>query len=152
MAIFQVGASGLVAGRVGEMGQIGMGLALMGTSLAVLMMPRKTFSVLALVGLLALGMALHLSEPFEPDLDTRWEPARRHRVRCPECGQQPRAGERSCGGRCALRLADERAVRAQRRSAGGNRAGYRVESTARAARSHTRVLRQRQRAVRPSAD
>jgi len=58
MAVFQVGASGLLAGRVGEMGQIGMGFVLMGTSLAVLMMPRRTFSVLALVGLLALGMAL----------------------------------------------------------------------------------------------
>ena len=58
MAMFQVGASGLLAGRVGEMGQIGMGFALMGTSLAVLMMPRRTLYVLALVGLLALGMAL----------------------------------------------------------------------------------------------
>ncbi len=58
MAVFQVGASGLVAGRVGEMGQIGMGFALMGTSLGVLMMPRRTFAVLALVALLALGMAL----------------------------------------------------------------------------------------------
>ena len=58
MAVFQVGASGLLAGRVGEMGQIGMGFVLMGTSLAVLMMPRRTFSVLALVALLALGMAL----------------------------------------------------------------------------------------------
>ena len=58
MAVFQVGASGLLAGRVSEMGQIGMGFVLMGTSLAVLMMPRRTLSVLALVGLLALGMAL----------------------------------------------------------------------------------------------
>jgi DHA1 family multidrug resistance protein-like MFS transporter len=58
MAVFQVGASGLVAGRVGEMGQIGMGFALMGTSLALLMMARRTFSVLTVVGLLALGMAL----------------------------------------------------------------------------------------------
>ena len=58
MAIFQVGASGLLAGRIGAMGQIGLGLALMGTSLAVLMMPRSMPSVLALVGLLALGMAL----------------------------------------------------------------------------------------------
>ena len=52
------GASGLLAGRVGAMGQIGLGLALMGTSLVVLMMPRRMPSVLALVGLLALGMAL----------------------------------------------------------------------------------------------
>ena len=40
------------------MGQIGIGFALMGTSLAVLMVPRGMVSVLALVGLLALGMAL----------------------------------------------------------------------------------------------
>lgn len=58
MAVGQVGASGLLAGRVGEMGQIGLGFALMGTSLAVLMVPRSMFAVLALVGLLALGMAL----------------------------------------------------------------------------------------------
>lgn len=58
MAVFQVGANGLLAGRVGEMGQIGMGFVLMGTSLAILMMPRRMSSVLAVVGLLALGMAL----------------------------------------------------------------------------------------------
>jgi DHA1 family multidrug resistance protein-like MFS transporter len=58
MAVFQIGASGLLAGRVGAMGQIGMGLALMGTSLAVLMLPSRMLSVLAVVGLLALGMAL----------------------------------------------------------------------------------------------
>jgi DHA1 family multidrug resistance protein-like MFS transporter len=58
MAVFQLGASGLLAGRIGAMGQIGMGLALMGTSLAVLMMPRRMFSVLTVVGVLALGMAL----------------------------------------------------------------------------------------------
>ena len=58
MAVFQVGASGLLAGRVAELTQIGMGFALMGTSLAVLMMPRGMVSVLALVGVLALGMAL----------------------------------------------------------------------------------------------
>jgi MFS transporter, DHA1 family, multidrug resistance protein len=58
MAVFQVGASGLLAGRVAELTQIGMGFALMGTSLAVLMMPRGMVSILALVGVLALGMAL----------------------------------------------------------------------------------------------
>ena len=57
MAIFQVGASGFLAGRVAELTQIGIGFALMGTSLAVLMMPRGMASVLALVGVLALGMA-----------------------------------------------------------------------------------------------
>jgi len=58
MTVFQIAASGLLAGRVGQMGQIGLGFVLMGPSLAVLMMPRRTFSVLALVALLALGMAL----------------------------------------------------------------------------------------------
>ncbi len=58
MAVCQVGASTLLAGRVGEMAQIGLGFALMGTSLAVLMVPRSMSAVLALVGLLALGMAL----------------------------------------------------------------------------------------------
>jgi DHA1 family multidrug resistance protein-like MFS transporter len=58
MAVFQVGASGFLAGRVAELTQIGMGFALMGTSLAILMMPSRMFSVLAVVGVLALGMAL----------------------------------------------------------------------------------------------
>jgi len=58
MAVFQLGASGLLAGRIAELGQIGIGLALMGTSLVLLMVPRGMLWVLALVGLLALGMAL----------------------------------------------------------------------------------------------
>lgn len=58
MAVFQLGASGLLAGRIAELGQIGIGLALMGTSLVLLMVPRGMFWVLALVGMLALGMAL----------------------------------------------------------------------------------------------
>ena len=58
MAVFQLGASGLLAGRIAELGQIGIGLALMGTSLVLLMVPRQMLWVLALVGLLALGMAL----------------------------------------------------------------------------------------------
>ena len=110
MAVFQVGASGLLAGRVGEMGQIGMGFALMGTSLAVLMMPRRMVSVLAAGRRARAGDGAHRSEPCGPDLDTRWEPPRRHRTRGPECGEQPRAGERSAGRRRALRLADERTV------------------------------------------
>lgn len=58
MAVFQIGASGLLGGRVSAMGQVGMGLALMGTSLAVVMVPSRMLPVLAVVGLLALGMAL----------------------------------------------------------------------------------------------
>lgn len=58
MAVFQAGASGALAGRVGEMTQVGAGFALMGLSLALLMVPRGMTSVLSLVGVLALGMAL----------------------------------------------------------------------------------------------
>ena len=58
MAVFQVGAVGFLAGRIREIDQIGAGFGLMGTSLALLVMARPRFSVLALVGLLALGMAL----------------------------------------------------------------------------------------------
>ena len=58
MAVFQVGAVGFLAGRIREIHQIGAGFGLMGTSIALLVMARPRFSVLALVGLLALGMAL----------------------------------------------------------------------------------------------
>jgi MFS transporter, DHA1 family, multidrug resistance protein len=57
MTVFQVGAVGVLAGRIREMYQIGAGFGLMGTSLALLVMARAQFSVFALVGLLALGMA-----------------------------------------------------------------------------------------------
>jgi DHA1 family multidrug resistance protein-like MFS transporter len=57
MAAFQVGVVGFLAGRVRELFQIGAGFGLMGTSLALLVMARATFSVLALIGLLALGTA-----------------------------------------------------------------------------------------------
>ena len=58
MTVFQIGAVGFLAGRIREIYQIGVGFGLMGTSLALLATARKTFSVFALVGLLALGMAL----------------------------------------------------------------------------------------------
>ena len=58
MAVFQVGAVGFLAGRIREIHQIGAGFGLMGTSIALLVMARPRFPVLALVGLLALGMAL----------------------------------------------------------------------------------------------
>ena len=58
MTVFQVGAVSFLAGRVREMYQIGAGLGLMGISLALLVLARATFSVFALVGLLALGTAL----------------------------------------------------------------------------------------------
>ncbi len=55
MSVFQVGAVGFLAGRISEMCQIGAGFGLMGMSLALLVMARTTFSVFALVGLLAFG-------------------------------------------------------------------------------------------------
>lgn len=57
MTVFQVGAVGFLAGRIREIYQIGAGFGLMGTSLALLVMARATFVVIALVGLLALGTA-----------------------------------------------------------------------------------------------
>ena len=58
MTVFQVGAISFLAGRIRAMHQIGAGFGLMGISLALLIMARATFSVFALVGLLALGTAL----------------------------------------------------------------------------------------------
>lgn len=58
MTVFQAGVVGFLAGRLREMYQIGAGFGLMGMSLALLVVPRTTFSVFALVGLLALGTAL----------------------------------------------------------------------------------------------
>lgn len=57
MAVFQ-GAAGFATARVREIYQVGAGFGLMGTSLALLVMARTMFPVFALVGLLALGMAL----------------------------------------------------------------------------------------------
>ncbi len=58
MTVFQVGAVGVLAGRIGEMHSISAGLGLMGTSLALLVTARAPFVIFALVGLLALGTAL----------------------------------------------------------------------------------------------
>ena len=57
MTIFQAGAVGFLAGRVGEIYQIGAGFGLMGTSIALLAAVRTTVPVFALVGVFALGMA-----------------------------------------------------------------------------------------------
>ena len=57
MTVFQVGAVGYLAGRLGEIYQIGVGFGLMGMSLVTLVIARTTFSVFALVGVLALGTA-----------------------------------------------------------------------------------------------
>lgn len=58
MTVAQVGAAGLLAGRISEMNQIGLGFGLMGVSLACLALARARFLVFALVGLVALGTAL----------------------------------------------------------------------------------------------
>jgi DHA1 family multidrug resistance protein-like MFS transporter len=58
MALGPLGAMNLLAGRLHELHQIGAGFGLMGVSLMVMMVPRGMLPVLALVGLLALGMAL----------------------------------------------------------------------------------------------
>ena len=57
MAVFQVGAVGVLAGRIRESYLIGAGFGLMGTSLALLVLARTTLVVVALTGLFALGMA-----------------------------------------------------------------------------------------------
>jgi DHA1 family multidrug resistance protein-like MFS transporter len=57
MTVFQAGAVGFLAGRVSEIYQIGAGLGLMGTGIALLATARTTFLVFAFVALLALGMA-----------------------------------------------------------------------------------------------
>jgi DHA1 family multidrug resistance protein-like MFS transporter len=57
MTVFQAGAVGFLAGRIGEIYQIGAGFALMGTGIALLSTARTPFFVFAFVALLALGMA-----------------------------------------------------------------------------------------------
>ena len=58
MTVFQVGAVGVLAGRIGEIRSIGAGLGVTGTSLALLVTAREPFPIFALVGLLALGTAM----------------------------------------------------------------------------------------------
>ncbi len=57
MTVFQAGAVGFLAGRISEIYQIGAGLGLMGTGIALLATARTPFFVFAFVALLALGMA-----------------------------------------------------------------------------------------------
>jgi DHA1 family multidrug resistance protein-like MFS transporter len=58
MTVLQVGTVGFLRRRISEIHQIGAGFGLMGMSLALLVIARGTFSVVALVGLLALGTAV----------------------------------------------------------------------------------------------
>jgi MFS transporter, DHA1 family, multidrug resistance protein len=57
MTVFQAGAVGFLGGRIGEIYQIGLGFALMGTGTVLLSTARTPFFVFAFVALLALGMA-----------------------------------------------------------------------------------------------
>jgi DHA1 family multidrug resistance protein-like MFS transporter len=57
MTVFQVGAVGLLAGKVTEMRQIGVGFALMGTGIALLAAAQTKPLVFAFAALLSLGMA-----------------------------------------------------------------------------------------------
>ena len=58
MTVFQAGAVGLLAGKVSEMIQIGVGFALMGTGIALLAVAQTKPLIFAFVALLSLGMAL----------------------------------------------------------------------------------------------
>jgi len=57
MTIFQAGAVGLLAGKISEIIQIGVGFALMGAGLVLLATAQTKFFVVAFVALLSLGMA-----------------------------------------------------------------------------------------------
>ncbi len=57
MTVFQAGAVGFLAGKIGEMIQIGAGFALMGVGVTLLAMAQTKFFIFAFVALLALGMA-----------------------------------------------------------------------------------------------
>ena len=58
MVVFQLGAVGRFTERVGELWKLVAGFALMGVSLALLTMPRAMLFILAVVGLLGLGVSL----------------------------------------------------------------------------------------------
>ena len=58
MTVFQIGAVGFLAGRIREICQIAAGFGLIGISLALLVVAQTKFSVLAVVGLIALGTAV----------------------------------------------------------------------------------------------
>ena len=57
MTVFQAGAVGFLAGKIGETYQIGVGFGLMGAGIALLATARTPFFVFTFVALLALGMA-----------------------------------------------------------------------------------------------
>jgi DHA1 family multidrug resistance protein-like MFS transporter len=58
MTVFQIGAVGFLAGRIREILQIGAGLGLIGTSLALLVVAQTKLSVFVVVGLIALGTSV----------------------------------------------------------------------------------------------
>jgi DHA1 family multidrug resistance protein-like MFS transporter len=57
MTVFQLGAVGFLVGKISEMTQFGVGFALMGTGIALLVTARDSSFIFAFVGLLALGTA-----------------------------------------------------------------------------------------------
>ena len=58
MAVFQAGAAGFLAGKVGEMVQVGAGFAVMGAGIALITAAQTKVLVFVFVAVLALGMAL----------------------------------------------------------------------------------------------
>lgn len=58
MSVVQTAATSLLAGRVSERAQIGVGFALMGIGITLLASARRTFSVLTAVGLTSAGIAV----------------------------------------------------------------------------------------------
>lgn len=57
MTVFQVGGVSFLAGRISEMGQIGVGFGLMGASIALLATAQTTLAVFTFVALFSLGVA-----------------------------------------------------------------------------------------------
>ena len=57
MTVFQAWLVGLLAGKISEMVQVGVGFALMGLGITLLATAQTKFFVFAFVALLALGMA-----------------------------------------------------------------------------------------------
>jgi DHA1 family multidrug resistance protein-like MFS transporter len=58
MAVLQAGATGVLGGRLGEIGRIGIGFGAAGAGLVLLVTARSRGLVFTFVGLLALGVAL----------------------------------------------------------------------------------------------
>jgi DHA1 family multidrug resistance protein-like MFS transporter len=126
MTVFQAGAVGFLAGRIGEIYQIGAGFGLMGTGIALLSTARTTFFVFGFVALLSLGMAFSRSECRGAYLKARRSTSGGC-ARPPECRQQPWSSERAAPGRRSLCLADELPLCIQWRLTDRDRISYCLE-------------------------